>query len=404
MTSIEVKEVVEHPIKLRVMRLGKPVMFNSKIVTCDSKDLPGAALNAHLKKDVTTMADAETLAAGSFLMVPNVLENLYLGETFLCYVYLKNESSQTVYDIILKAEIDTATSHIPILGPKAFPKLDPYASIDVIVKHEVKEHGSVNKLICQVKYDRKHSFETIFSYRVPKPLDLKTKFYNTVTDEVYLEVQVQNIMSTPISLEKFILESSIGYDVNSMNHLLDSSEDKSVFGDMDILDVKETRQYMYRLSLDQTAEKNPTRTNNLGKLDILWRSNMGTKGQIQSSPLVRQIPELDDLTFSITYLPDMVFCEEQFDFTCSIKNNRNRDMQLVVEVSDEEDSNLAWTMISGIQLRLLPPYATIKTVFSMVALNHGLQIISGIKLKELILNRTYSYNNFGHVFVTQNVS
>jgi len=37
-----------------------------------------------------------------------------------------------------------------------------------------------SKLICQVEYDRKHSFETIFSYRVPKPLDLKTKFYNTV--------------------------------------------------------------------------------------------------------------------------------------------------------------------------------------------------------------------------------
>lgn len=51
-------------------------------------------------------------------------------------------------------------------------------------------------------------------------------------------------------------------------------------------------------------------------------------------------------------------------------------MQLVVEVSDEEDSNLAWTMVSGIHLRLLPPYATIKTVFSMVALNHGLQVRS----------------------------
>lgn len=56
------------------MRLGKPVMFNSKIITCDSKDLPGAAINTHLKKDVTTLANAETLAAGSFLMVPNVLE------------------------------------------------------------------------------------------------------------------------------------------------------------------------------------------------------------------------------------------------------------------------------------------------------------------------------------------
>jgi len=74
-----------------------------------------------------------------------------------------------------------------------------------------------------------------------------------------------------------------------MNHLLDSSENKSVFGDLGILNIKETRQYMYKLSLDQTVEKNPSRTNNLGKLDILWRSNMGTKGQIQSSPLVRQV-------------------------------------------------------------------------------------------------------------------
>lgn len=83
-----------------------------------------------------------------YLIIIICFRNLYLGETFLCYIYLKNESSQTIYDIILKAEIDTATSHIPILGPKAFPKLDPYASIDVIVKHEVKEHGSVKYSIC----------------------------------------------------------------------------------------------------------------------------------------------------------------------------------------------------------------------------------------------------------------
>jgi len=64
---------------------------------------------------------------------------------------------------------------------------------------------------------------------------------------------------------------------------------------------------------------------------------------------------------------------------------RNRDMQLVVEVSNEEDSNLAWTMVSGVQLRLLPPFATIKTVFSMVALNHGLQVGSIFELKLLLI-------------------
>jgi len=56
-------------------------------------------------------------------------------------------------------------------------------------------------------------------------------------------------------------------------------------------------------------------------------------------------------------------------------------MQLVIEVNDEEDSNLAWTMVSGIQLRLLPPYATVKTVFSMVALNHGLQVMTNLNLE-----------------------
>jgi len=62
-------------------------------------------------------------------------------------------------------------------------------------------------------------------------------------------------------------------------------------------------------------------------------------------------------------------------------------MQLIVEVNDEEDSNLAWTMISGIQLRLLPPYATVKTVFSMIPLNHGLQVIF-----YLILKKKHMYN------------
>lgn len=109
--------------------------------------------------------------------------------------------------------------------------------------------------------------------------------------------------------------------VNSMNYLLESSENKSVFGDLDILDVKETRQYMYRLSLEQAAEKQNSRTNNLGKLDILWRSNMGTKGQIQSSPLVRQVIFLFQIIYNnfetkrLFYIDSKVFVYiVNFDF------------------------------------------------------------------------------------------
>lgn len=104
-----------------------------------------------------------------------------------------------------------------------------------------------------------------------------------------------------------------------MNYLLQSSENKSVFGDLDILDVKETRQYMYRLSSVPTVEKSSSRTNNLGKLDILWRSNMGTKGQIQSSPLVRQVIVFF-LKYYTKYLKIVLFLKCKYHHTKPLQN------------------------------------------------------------------------------------
>lgn len=52
------------------------------------------------------------------------------------------------------------------------------------------------------------SFRKFFKIHVLKPLDVKTKFYNAESDDVYLEAQVQNITSGPICLEKVALEAS----------------------------------------------------------------------------------------------------------------------------------------------------------------------------------------------------
>ena len=38
--------------------------------------------------------------------------------------------------------------------------------------------------------------------QVMKPLDVKTKFYNAESDEVFLEAQVQNITATTITIDK----------------------------------------------------------------------------------------------------------------------------------------------------------------------------------------------------------
>ena len=41
-----------------------------------------------------------------------------------------------------------------------------------------------------------------------KPLDVKTKFYNAESDEVFLEAQVQNITATTITMDRVTLEPS----------------------------------------------------------------------------------------------------------------------------------------------------------------------------------------------------
>ena len=41
-----------------------------------------------------------------------------------------------------------------------------------------------------------------------KPLDVKTKFYNAESDEVFLEAQVQNITLGNINLDRVVLEPS----------------------------------------------------------------------------------------------------------------------------------------------------------------------------------------------------
>lgn len=120
-----------------------------------------------------------------------------------------------------------------------------------------------------------------------KPLDVKTKFYNVETDEIFLEAQIQNITSGPICLEKVELESSDNYIVNSLNTLPNG---ESVFTSKNMLHSKNSCQFLYclkpkpELASDVKALRAAI---TIGKLDIVWRSNLGERGHLQTSQLQR---------------------------------------------------------------------------------------------------------------------
>ena len=142
--------------------------------------------------------------------------NIYLGETFVSYVSLHNDSTETCDALTLVCHLQTVTQRLPLLqSPQQAAaaaggggetttnsssnknqqqqRIDPGQSIDHVLNHEVKELGT-HILVCEVNYMSpsagKMNFRKYFKFQVLKPLDVKTKFYNAENDDVFLEAQV----------------------------------------------------------------------------------------------------------------------------------------------------------------------------------------------------------------------
>ena len=139
------------------------------------------------------------------------IRNIYLGETFMSYVSLHNDSTETCESAILKCDLQTATQRLcefltyrlmkllidfnvfyrlPLLqSPQQGSQVHSGGSIDNVLSHEVKELGT-HILVCEVSYSApgksKLNFRKFFKFNVMKPLDVKTKFYNAESEDVFL--------------------------------------------------------------------------------------------------------------------------------------------------------------------------------------------------------------------------
>ncbi|XP_023946923.1 trafficking protein particle complex subunit 13 [Bicyclus anynana] len=398
------KEVIEHLVALKVMRLTKPALISPKIVTCDFKDLPGNILNNYLKDDATSVVQMETLAAGQFLLLPQSFGNIYLGETFSCYVCVHNETNQPVQSVSIKADLQTSSYRIPLTTQQntAPLKLDVDETLSDVIHHEVKDLGT-HILVCEVTYMSNYntlaSFRKFFKFEVMKPLDVKTKFYNAESDDVFVEAQVQNITSGPIILEQVSLETSPQFTVKSLN---EDSDGKSVFGDVTLLQTQESCQYLYCLTPKDNILKDIkliAAAKNIGKLDIVWRSNLGEKGRLQTSQLKRMTTDYGDIRVTYENLSSKVPVDEPFNFKCKIVNASDRTLDLILKLRSLPDSSLLWCGISNRKLGPLEPGKVIFINLTALPINSGLHNIRGVSLVDLFLKRTYDYDDLASIFV-----
>ena len=250
--------------------------------------------------------------------MPQSFGNIYLGETFSSYICVHNCTTHPVNAVSVKCDLQSNNSRvsIPIHAKKTIPtSLDNNETLDDVIHYEVKEIGT-HILVCEVNYVSPAglplSFRKFFKFQVLKPLDVTTKFYNSETDEVFLEAtvrwfpilhsrswvnlsnlinfQIQNITAGPICLERVELEASEQYTMTSLNHTADG---KSIFSSIGRLQPQNSCQFLYcikpvpAIAADLKALKLAI---NIGKLDIVWRSsNMAERGRLQTSQLQRSV-------------------------------------------------------------------------------------------------------------------
>uniref|UniRef100_A0A665V2A2 Uncharacterized protein n=1 Tax=Echeneis naucrates TaxID=173247 RepID=A0A665V2A2_ECHNA len=342
-----------------------------------------------MREDPSTIKGAETLMLGEMLTLPQNFGNIFLGETFSSYISVHNDSNQVVKDILVKADLQTSSQRLNLSASNsAVAELKPECCIDDVIHHEVKEIGT-HILVCAVSYTTQYGEKLYFR-----------KFFKFQTDEVFLEAQIQNITTSPMFMEKVSLEPSMMYNVTELNTVICGDEGKSTFGKMSYLQPMDTRQYLYCLKpKPEYAEKAGVikGVTVIGKLDIVWKTNLGERGRLQTSQLQRMAPGYGDIRLSLEMIPDTVNLEEPFDIICKVTNCSERTMDLVLEMCNTR--SIHWCGVSGRQLGKLSPATFLSLPLTLLSSVQGLQSISGLRLTDTFLKRTYEYDDIAQVCV-----
>ncbi|XP_032787560.2 trafficking protein particle complex subunit 13 isoform X2 [Daphnia magna] len=273
-----------------------------------------------------------TLSSRHGLLLPQSFGTIYLGETFQSYLRVQNVGSFLVSNISIKADLQTAAQRLPLTKKKnnvTLDQLEPQQSTDDILSHEITELGT-HILVCEVSYQvglgEVMTSSRYYKFQVLKPLDVKTKFYNAESDDVYLEAQIQNTtLDKPLCLDKVTMEPSSLFKVQAGWGTSWSNASQLFGGIVNIVQPGEIRQYLHCLKPKQDVRGNLRLLrgeSNIGKLDLTWRTTIGDRGRLQTSQLQRMVPNYGDVRLTIQELPNPVKLYEAISFVCKITNTR----------------------------------------------------------------------------------
>ncbi|XP_067928483.1 trafficking protein particle complex subunit 13-like [Watersipora subatra] len=392
----------EHLLAIKVMRLTKPSLGRSNAVHLDGRDLdsdedPFALTNWI---DVQSIQQTPYECSSPALLLPQSFGNIFLGETFSSYISIHNSSQSACRNVSLKIELQTGSGRLALPSTRTSPsEVPPGHSLSEIIQHEVKEMGT-HILVCTVNYmtpaSTKLELKKFFKFQVLKPLELKTKFINSESADIFLEAQIQNITPAGIYLERVSIEPDPRFIAEDVSHSDASDPFERYVNPLDMY------QLLYKITPKADLLDNIKILKSItamGKLDIHWRSSMGEKGRLQTSSLQRTVPGYGDIRLTVKSMSSRVELEQPVDVTLQLVNASERKMDLRIELQNNPSCGILWTGISGRQLGTLEPNNSITLSYVFIPIKPGLQAVSGIRVLDTFLKRTHEHDNIAHIFV-----
>ena len=231
-----------------------------------------------------------------------------------------------------------------------------------------------------------------------KPLDVKTKFYNAESDEVFLEAQVQNITQSTITMDRVTLEPSATFTVSSLT--AEASEQQGLVSRGLCLQSGDSWQYLFCLRpRPEHNNRNLKLVTNIGKLDIVWRTALCDKGRLQTSQLQRLPPSTGEVRLSFLQAPSFALLNTPVPLTMRLDNNSERTVELELRLEQEPGGRQSWGGVGDTKLGLVEPGGSTQLAGEVIWHSSGLQTVRGLHCTDTLLHRSYSFNEQCQVYV-----
>ncbi|CAJ0955974.1 unnamed protein product, partial [Mesorhabditis belari] len=377
-------------ITLKVMRLARPKFAPFTSLCVDPEDDVGRIIQQTVQRK--TIDEGSQWPIGDFILAPQQFENIYLGETFTFYVSCINEGNDQVDEVTVKVDLQTNSQKQPLPCKLDGLKLVAGESQGQVVSHEVKELGQ-HILVCSVTYKTSSGssqyFRKFFKFPVTKPIDVRTKFYNAESNDVFLEAQIENTSGGMMMLERVVLEPSDFYDSQAITPSPSAVQ----------LRPKDVRQFLFCLTPKNHGISSPKEVTNIGKLDMQWRTAMGERGRLQTSPLQRIAPGYGDTRLSVERVPATVRVRQTFEVMLRVHNCCDRSLDLMLSFDTVRQPGIVYCCTSGKSLGQIPPNTSIDFGLELLPVTLGFQSLSGIRIHDVFNKRTYEYDDIAQVFV-----